>query len=224
MLLLKKWPCRLAGILGARGSGDFSMNMIVGSGDKKDQFFFKPQFKLGENFKFFSGHAGQNRSPPSDSGPEGFQEKQSTSSCRPSFLRHVPAHVAEEFKDPEFCKRVAGLERMLRVKASFATTPGVFRERDLVADSQVSSGLVEDDSVFQNVSGAFEIDDSSDEVLIDFAAASTTLKMVLWPFATVLRFRSLLAVLWTALVLARRWFTPLLQRLQVMGIVPDCLR
>ena len=70
----------------------------------------------GENFKFFSKHAGQNRSPPSDSGPEGFHEKQSTSSYRPSFLRYVPAYVAEEFKDPEFCKNVAGLERMLRVR------------------------------------------------------------------------------------------------------------
>ena len=128
MLLIRKWPCRLAGNLGARGSGDFPMNVIVVSGDKKDQFF-KPQSKLGENFKFFSGYAGKNRSLPSDSGPEGFQEKQSTSSYRPSFLRHVPAHVAEEFKYPEFCKRVAGLERMLRVKASTATTPGVFGER-----------------------------------------------------------------------------------------------
>ena len=104
MLLLKKLLWRLAGNRGARGSGDTSKNVIVGSGD-------------GENFKFFSGHAGQNRSPPSDSGPEGFQEKQSTSSYCPSLLRHVPASVAEEFKDPEFCKSVAGLERMLRVRA-----------------------------------------------------------------------------------------------------------
>ena len=115
MLLLKKLPCRLAGNRGARGSGDTSKNVIVGSGDKKGKFF-KPQSKLGENFKLFSGHAGQNRSP-SDSGPEGFQEKQSTSAYCPSFLRHVPAYVAEEFKDPEFCKSVAGLERMLRVRA-----------------------------------------------------------------------------------------------------------
>ena len=49
--------------------------MIVGSGDKKDKFF-KPQSKLGEIFKLFPGHAGPNRSLPSVSGPEGFQEKQ----------------------------------------------------------------------------------------------------------------------------------------------------
>ena len=52
MLLLKKWSRRLAGNLGARGSGDISKNVIVGSGDKKDKFF-KSQSKLGENFKVF---------------------------------------------------------------------------------------------------------------------------------------------------------------------------
>ena len=63
----------------------------------------------------------QKWSPPSDSGPEGFQEKQSTSSYRPSFIRHVPALVEDEFEDPVFCQRVAGLERMLRVKARMRT-------------------------------------------------------------------------------------------------------
>ena len=67
--------------------------------------------------KFFSGHADQNRSTPSDSGPEGLKGKQSTSSYRPSFIRHVRALVEDEFKDPVFCQRVAGLERMLRVRA-----------------------------------------------------------------------------------------------------------
>ena len=52
MLLLKKWPCHLAGDRGARGSGDTSKNVIVGSGDKKDKFL-KSQSKLGENLKFF---------------------------------------------------------------------------------------------------------------------------------------------------------------------------
>ena len=92
---------------------------------------------------FFSGHAGQNRSLPSVSGPEGFQEKQSTSSHCPSFISPVPALVEKEFKDPVFCRRVAGLERMLRVRARTENTSGVghspacFGKRDLVTDSQV---------------------------------------------------------------------------------------
>ena len=88
----------------------------------------------------------------------------------PPSLGHVPAYVAEVFKDPEFCKNVAGLERMLRVRARVDNNPGVcnssagFVERDLVADSQIqgvvsgqcsdehsacefSSGLVEDSVV-----------------------------------------------------------------------------
>ena len=90
----------------------------------------------------FSGHAGQNRSPPSDSGPEGFQEKQCTSSHCPSFISPVPALVEEEFKDPVFCRRVAGLERMLRVRARTENTSGVghspaLGKRDLATDSQV---------------------------------------------------------------------------------------
>ena len=38
MLLLKKLLWRLAGNRGARGSGDTSKNVIVGSGDKKGKF------------------------------------------------------------------------------------------------------------------------------------------------------------------------------------------
>ena len=41
MRLLKLLPCRLAGNRGARGSGDTSKNVIVGVGDKKDQYFKK---------------------------------------------------------------------------------------------------------------------------------------------------------------------------------------
>ena len=66
---------------------------------------------------FFPGNAGQNRSPPSVSGPEGFQGKHSTSSHCPSLISPVPELVEKEFQDPEFCKNVAGLERMLRVRA-----------------------------------------------------------------------------------------------------------
>ena len=84
--------------------------------------FFKSQSKLGKIFKLFPGHAGQNRSPPSVSGPEGFQEKQSTSSHCPSFISPVPALVEKEFQDPVFCQRVAGLERMLRVRARSQST------------------------------------------------------------------------------------------------------
>ena len=116
MPLLKKLLWCLAGNQGARGFGDFSKNVMVGSGDKKDKFF-KPQSKLGKNFLIFPGNVGQNRSPPSVSGPEGFQEKQSTSSHCPSFISPVPALVEKEFQDPEFCKNVAGFERMLRVRA-----------------------------------------------------------------------------------------------------------
>ena len=61
----------------------------------------------------------------------------------------------------------------MRIKASIATTPGVLVERDLVADSQASSGFVEDDSVLRSVSGACESDDSSEEVLVDLAVDST---------------------------------------------------
>ena len=93
----KKLLCRLAGNRSARGSGVTSKS----PGTRKISFF-KTQSKHGENFQFSGG----------------FQERQSTSSYRPSFLRHVPALVEEEFKDPEFCKRVAGLERMLRIKSS----------------------------------------------------------------------------------------------------------
>ena len=100
----------------ACGSGVFSKNVIVGFGDKKDKFF-KPQSKLGKNFNLFPGNADQNRSPPSVSGPEGFQEKQSTSSHCPSVISPVSELVEKEFQDPEFCKNVAGLERMLRVRA-----------------------------------------------------------------------------------------------------------
>ena len=94
--LLMMWLCRPVGNHNARGFGVTSKsadsapdaNVIVGSGDKKDEFF-KPQSKHGEIFHF-SGQDGQNKSLPSFSGPEGFQEKQSTSSYRPSILRHVP--------------------------------------------------------------------------------------------------------------------------------------
>ena len=116
MPLLKKLLRCLAGNQDACGSGDFSKNVIVGSGDKKVKFF-KPQSKLGKNFNFFPGNAGQNRSPPFVSGPEGFQEKQSTSSHCPSVISPVSELVEKEFQDPEFCKNVAGLERMLRVRA-----------------------------------------------------------------------------------------------------------
>ena len=116
MPLLKKLLWCLAGNQDACGSGDFSKNVIVGSGDKKDKFF-KPQSKLGKIFNFFPGNAGQNRSPPFVSGPEGFQEKQSTSSHCPSVISPVSELVEKEFQDPEFCKNVAGLERMLRVRA-----------------------------------------------------------------------------------------------------------
>ena len=92
------------------------MNVIAGFGNKKDKFF-KPQSKLGKNFNLFPGNADQNRSPPSVSGPEGFQEKQSTSSHCPSVISPVSELVEKEFQDPEFCKNVAGLERMLRVRA-----------------------------------------------------------------------------------------------------------
>ena len=179
MLLLKKLSWRLAGNPGTRGFGHFSNNVIVGSGDKKDKFF-KPQSKLGKNFKLFPGNAGQNRSLPSFSGPEGFQEKQSTSSHCPSFISPVPALVEKEFQDPVFCQRVAGLERMLRVRARNENTSGVGHSlasgtRDLVADSQVqgvASGRcfaehsvcevppVDTDSadpVRQSVSGDFEL-------------------------------------------------------------------
>ena len=141
MPLLKKLLWCLAGNQGACGFGDFSKNVIVGSGDKKDKFF-KPQSKLGENFNSFPGNAGQNRSPLSVSGPEGFQEKQSTSSHSPSFISPVPALVEKEFQDPVFCQRVAGLERMLRVRARNEHTSDVGHSlasgsRDLVTDSQV---------------------------------------------------------------------------------------
>ena len=116
MPLLKKLLRCLAGNQDACGSGVFSKNVIVGFGDKKDKFF-KPQSKLGKNFNLFPGNADQNRSPPSVSGPEGFQEKQSTSSHCPSVISPVSELVEKEFQDPEFCKNVAGLERMLRVRA-----------------------------------------------------------------------------------------------------------
>ena len=87
----------------------------------------------------FSSLAGQNRSLPSVSGPEGFQEKQSTSSHSPSFISPVPALVEKEFQDPVFCQRVAGLERMLRVRARNEHTSDSLASgsRDLVTDSQV---------------------------------------------------------------------------------------
>ena len=114
-------------------------NVMVGFGEKKDSFFSNSpssviflkkilgkMAKTGLSFIFrFRGF-----SP-------------STSSYRPSFLRHVPALAEEEFKDPEFCKRVAGLERTLRVRARIHKPPGVCNcsvgggERDLAADSEV---------------------------------------------------------------------------------------
>ena len=168
--------------------------MIVGSGDKKDKFF-KPQSKLGENFKLFPGNAGQNRSLPSVSGPEGFQEKQSTSSHCPSFISPVPALVEKEFQDPVFCQRVAGLERMLRVRARNENTSGVGHSlasgtRDLVTDSQVqgvASGRCfaehsvcevppvdtgSADPVRQSVSGDFEFKRDLDDGIV--AVRATT--------------------------------------------------
>ena len=214
---------------GARGSGDTSMNVIVGSGDQKDTVF-KPQSKLGENFPIFSGYAGQNRSPPSVSGPEGFQEKQSTSSYCPSFLRHVPASVAEEFKDPEFCKNVAGLERMLRVRARShsagspahraGTCLSTFERNgsllpELVAVSQESSldrshssAVGVGDSVVESlVIGKHDFEDGIVEAGHPPSGASCAGLVFLFLL------RLLLAVL-----------TPRLQRLQVKGLHLDCLR
>ena len=60
----------------------------------------------------------------------------------PSFISPVPALVEKEFQDPMFCQRVAGLERMLRVRARNEHTSDVGHSlasgsRDLVTDSQV---------------------------------------------------------------------------------------
>ena len=200
--LLTKLPCRPAGNLSARGCGVTSKsvdstpvaNVMVGFGDKKDKFF-KPQSKFGENVQF-SGQDGQNWSPPPFSGPKGFQQKLSTSSYRPSFFGHVPALVEEEFKNPEFCKSVAGLKRMLRVRARSHTDKspvdlsgtclsGGERQGsmmpDLVAVSQERSpgshdgasvpGSADYDSVEH--ASAINVDDSSVEVLIDHAVDST---------------------------------------------------
>ena len=83
--------------------------------------------------------------------PRVFRRSKALLRIAPSFIRHFPALVEDGFKDPVFCQRVAGLERMLRVKARIENTPGVehspacFEKRDLVADSQMSP--VVDDSV-----------------------------------------------------------------------------
>ena len=122
----------------------------------------------------FFGQDGQNRSLPPVPGPEGFQEKLSTSSYRPSFLRHVPALVEDEFSDPEFCKSVAGLERMLRVRARVDKTPGVWNssvgggERDLAVDSQVqgvASGQCSDEQGVGEFSSGF-VDSEHSVVLV----------------------------------------------------------
>ena len=162
--------------------------MIVGSGHKKDKFF-KLQSKLGENFKLFPGILATTSLSPFCSGPLGFQEKQSTSSHCPSFTSPVPALVEKEFQDPVICQRVAGLGRMLRVRARTENTSGVGHSsasgrRDLVTDSQVQ-GVVSSrcsaehsscegfpvdtgsaDTVLQSVSGDFEFKEPN--ILPDF--------------------------------------------------------
>ena len=75
------------------------MPMWSGSGRRKTGFSSLSPSLV--NILQFSGQDGQNRSPPPFSGSEGFQEKLRTSSYRPSFFRHVPALVEEEFQDPE---------------------------------------------------------------------------------------------------------------------------
>ena len=97
----------------------------------------------------------------------------------PSFISPVPALVEKEFQEPVFCQRVAGLERMLRVRARTENSSGVGHSsasgtRDLVTDSQVQGvasgrcsaehsaceGSPVDtgsaDPVLQSVSGDFE--------------------------------------------------------------------
>ena len=97
-------------------------NVIVGSGDKKDKFF-KPQSKRVEHFQvFFPGKVTKTGLSLQFQVPRVFRRSK-------VLLRIVPPSSDTSLlmsKDPEFCKRVAGLERMLLVKANIATTPGVF--------------------------------------------------------------------------------------------------